>query len=152
MIECYNKYEKEILESISMFREEKNFNIYLYDNYLVHEELTFQQSGNIKIGCVDIKMHTIDILRILNSSNLLAIQDTATDERDIYKDTHVVNWFANCYSHKSIYEFDNYNMSSDSEEFQKTQALISKYNWYKLAIFKGWCSKKEYDDFMKNFE
>lgn len=152
MIECYNKYEKEILESLSQFRDKKNYNVYLFDNYLITTGKTFQTSGNVQLGVIDAKMGKVDKLRALERASLLAIQDTTVDDRDIYKDYSLLNWFGNKYYNSCKYENDRYNPLVNKEIASKEAQLISQYEWYQLAIFKGWCSKADYDAFMKSLK
>ena len=152
MIECYNKYEKEILDSLSKFREKKNYNVYLFDNYLITCNKVFQAGSHIQVGCIDAKMSKVEKLRALETSSLVAIQDTAVDDRDIYKDSSLLNWFGSKYSSSCKYENDKYNFLINREVASKEAQLISQYEWYQLAIFKGWCSRAEYNEFMKSLK
>lgn len=151
MIECYNKYEKEILNSISAFRERKNFNVYLYDNYLVTNQHTFQLDA-FTTGCIDTKMSKLNKLRTLDSMSLVAIQDTLLDNVNIYNDSSLVNWFGTRYKNKSIYEIDSYSFNISTMTASEESRLLAQYEWYQKAHFYGWCSNKEYEDFMKKFK
>ena len=48
-----------------------------------------------------------------------------------------------------INQFKNGNFVINKAEAEK---FAQKYLWYKKALFKGWCSRQEYDDFMKGIE
>lgn len=52
----------------------------------------------------------------------------------------------------SKYHINQFKRGNFELNKQRASELAKKYDWYRKAIFKGWCSKAEYDEFMKNFE
>jgi len=151
MIECYNKYEKEILESITPFRNRKNFNIYLFDNYLIRYKHTFDHS-NLTTGCIDVKMSKLNKLNTLNSSCLVAIQDALFKDVNVYDDPTLINWFDTKYKNKCIYEITTHDFKVDISKASEDSKLPAQYEWYQKAHFYGWCSNKEYEEFMKKYK
>ena len=66
-------------------------------------------------------------------------------------------WCNKTTDHKKLHLLSNYHINqfkkgNYSINKKRAKELSDKYDWYKKAIFHGWCSRKEYDDFMKNFE
>ena len=64
---CFKKYEKTILNSLSRFREDKNFNQYLYSFYQMMEYTILNIPS--KIGLYDINTENIDIIIKKNFSD-----------------------------------------------------------------------------------
>ena len=102
MEECFKKYENEIMDSLSQFREKKNFNIYLFGYYLIRNN--FQMADGVgSHRCLSSKTSDRDIGIILNSCNTVALQDD-NFEINLYEKYSLNNWFRNKYNFKSKYE------------------------------------------------
>lgn len=104
MKKCYEKHRQHILESISKFREIKNFNVYLYDNYLkgcgYQDVITDAHSKMIHSGA----SREYELAILCNTYyKIVCIEDTR-DDIDIYKDQTLKDFFKEKFFDKSNYE------------------------------------------------
>lgn len=110
-IACFNKYQAEILDSISCFREEKNINIYIFDCYAIKNRKNYPKEGIYDLFLSSYTEKSAwalmfnDNAAYLNQRkiNMLCIQDNSND-MNIYEDTHLNNYFKANYPDKSKYE------------------------------------------------
>lgn len=63
---CYNKYKNSILNSISKFREEKNYNQYIYSFYQMMEDTIFNMPQ--KLGIFSVKPNIVENILSKNFS------------------------------------------------------------------------------------
>lgn len=99
MISCFNKYKSIITDSITRFREEKNFNIYLYDYYDISNGDTFKSTIRPEMlfsNSVYIDFTDVDVV---------CFQDT-NENINIYENDDINNYFLKLYPNESEYEFD----------------------------------------------
>lgn len=105
MVDGFEKHKKELLNSISKFREEKNINMYFYDHYIIEEKRQEPKDLSVSIVAMNSNTSDKDKLEILNrGANLLAIQDTNTEDINIYDNYTLRLWFNKHYPIKSKYE------------------------------------------------
>jgi len=99
--ECYNNYEKDILDSLSQFRESKNLTCYLYSLYLY--KINLQENSNLLVGYLSSYSGDISINRVLNNFDTICINDTDSSI-DIYKNKVLNKWFHENFPYCSKYE------------------------------------------------
>ena len=104
MIELYNNKKQEINSSITKFRNEKNYTIYLYDFYLKSLGLVIDKtyksayhSSNASIGLIANTLINPDLYKII------CINDT-TEEYDLKREQSIEQQFNKKMSKKSKYE------------------------------------------------
>ena len=101
--ECFIKYKKEILSSISQFRSEKNLTCYLFSLYL--DKINKRTSSSLvnKVISSGYNSNLTVIRERLNSADMLCLNDTR-EEVNIYSNQEINKWFEQNFSHYSIYE------------------------------------------------
>lgn len=104
MIELYNNKKQEINSSITKFRDEKNYTVYLYDFYLKSLGLVVNKtyksayhSSNASIGLIANTLINPDLYKII------CINDT-TEEYDLKREQSIEQQFNKNMSKKSNYE------------------------------------------------
>mgnify|MGYP003329378471 CR=1 FL=1 len=104
MEECYHIYEARILNSITRFRSEKNFNVYLYDHYNI---INKKQRPRLYINYRYLQSRSPnDMIKSTltdNSVNMICINDTS-DLIDIYNNYYIRDYFSRKYKTISDYE------------------------------------------------
>ena len=90
--ECYNKYKKEIISSITKTRCKKNMNVYIYSYYLKKNNLCI--NSNIKLE--------LTFLYPSFKSDIICINDNY--RMDIYSDKYLNRKFKSFFTNKSKYE------------------------------------------------
>lgn len=104
--ECFEKYKDKILESITKFRDLKNYNVYIYDNYMIKNTDTLPRLGIISKtvhGAMSNKEISRRLADIGKAFNILNICDS-TDDVDVYEKDSLRGTFAKIYGYKSKYE------------------------------------------------
>lgn len=153
-IECFNKYKDEILESCTKFRDEKNFNIYLYDNYLIKNTnycRTEAMTLNICTKKLSILKQNLDCL----SSSIykfMNICDNAS-EINIYENKLLVNYFQIRYPKLSKYEVEYINVNikvSDNDLKDEASYASAKARVEKL-LERGWIDKAKAEDILSKY-
>ena len=86
MKDCYLKYEKQILNSITQFRDKKNLTVYLFSLYLAKNKLQTKSTVINKYLCSTSKM--IDIKNCFETADVICINDTDSTI-DIYSTPEV---------------------------------------------------------------
>ena len=104
MIELYNNKKQEINSSITKFRDEKNYTVYLYDFYLKALGLvvdktykTAYHSSNTSVGLIANTLINPDLYKII------CINDT-NEEYDLKREQSIEQQFNKYMSKKSKYE------------------------------------------------
>lgn len=104
--ECFDKYKDKIYASITRFRDEKNYNVYIYDHYMIRHTKTLprinivQRSVNGDTGEVNIS----NIMKNLGKTyNIINICDSR-DDVDVYKSKSLNEAFSKKFFRKSKYE------------------------------------------------
>ena len=120
IIECYNKYKKEIDKSISQFRTNKNYNIYLYSLYLIKNNL--QANSLLKENYIDNKSSK-ENFKLLDTYNkpVLCINDTS-EEENIYENKYLIWEFYQRFPNKSKYELYDMNKKPVKPEVEKSKS------------------------------
>lgn len=104
MINCYNKYEEQILSSISAFRTQNNFNCYIYSLYLdligkrKDSHITTAYIASDTFG----KMSELHINKLFKKQ-IMCINDNLAD-KNIYKDRLLLSYFYSMLDKKSKFE------------------------------------------------
>ena len=78
--EVYNKYEKEIKDSITRFRKNNNINQYIYTDYMIRNNLCCKKS--IKYSMYNSQTHIQRIIRFFTESTVPIMVWNSTDEND----------------------------------------------------------------------
>ena len=129
MRECFMKYEKQILDSISQFRTKDNYNIYIYDYYQYSKGVTCTHD-----------VPTAEAFYIRNNTDpeeelsgklrkhvfsILCVQDVMRD-RDVYSNTFLRAWFKGIFPGKAKYEDTERNIipPDKMEAINKTVARL----------------------------
>lgn len=94
--ECFNKYKKEIYNSITTTRSSQNFNVYLFVYYLDFLGLSERSSLSFKIFCC------WDMSAFIKIKDIVCINDNL--DINIYEDKRLNERFENLFSEKSKYE------------------------------------------------
>lgn len=97
--ECYFKFEKMIKNSITQFRDAKNYNCYLYSLYQKKKELVIKSDIIFKY----LKYYDKNIL---DKADTVCIND-ADVNRSIYDNSLLIDYFIKKYPNKSRYELNN---------------------------------------------
>lgn len=104
IIELYNNKKQEINSSITKFRDEKNYTVYLYDFYLKSLGLVVNKtyksayhSSNASIGLIANTLINPDLYKII------CINDTS-EEENLEKEEKLTKQFKICFPNKSKYE------------------------------------------------
>lgn len=104
--ECFEKHKDKILGSISKFRQENNYNVYIYDHYMIRYTKTLPRinlvARTINGSCSDdqIKRQLDGISKKFNVINIC----DSNDDVDIYKNKILNETFSKLLSFKSKYE------------------------------------------------
>ena len=104
--ECFEKYKDKILASITKFRDTKNYNVYIYDNYMIRNTTTLPRLGIIARtirGDLSYKEINSKLSNIGKSFNIINICD-ASDDVNVYDNESLKRIFREHYSFKSKYE------------------------------------------------
>ena len=104
--ECFLKYQDKILSSITRFRDEKNFNVYIYDNYMIRNTKTLPRLDLVQrtiTGCMTDAEIEKGIKGISKEYNIINICDSS-DGKDIYKVKCLNDLFSKTFPIKSKYE------------------------------------------------
>ena len=99
MIECFDKYKSEITQSITKFRDKKNFNIYLFGYYLKKLNLVLDSKIYFKM------MDNYDDIVLNGLSEIICINDNINDI-NVYEHPFILEWFEDNFPEKCIYEKD----------------------------------------------
>lgn len=104
MLELFTQKQQEILSSISKFRAENNFTVYMYDFYLKYKRLTIKKnysvvyhSSKASVGLIANTLINPDVYKIV------CINDTS-EEENLEKEEKLTKQFKICFPNKSKYE------------------------------------------------
>lgn len=107
MLELFTQKQQEILSSISKFRAENNFTVYMYDFYLKYKRLTIKKnysavyhSSKASVGLIANTLINPDVYKIV------CINDTS-EEENLEKEEKLTKQFKICFPNKSKYEVLN---------------------------------------------
>ena len=142
MKECYDEHEKEILNSITRFRDDRNYNCFIYSNYQAKKKLVKESKLVFNyLGMYD--------RRKLDSSDIVCINDHDTSS-SIYDDSSLIDYFNNKYLNQCIYE-SNGSAIFENRHLSITREVLKKKEWFEKAIWYGWVKKEEYEEFKKKY-
>ena len=127
IIECFNLYQKNILNSITRFRDYKNYNCYLYLEYLSKQNKLAESPLNILYCDAN---STIKKARSLANTQIVCLNDSK--ENNIYEDQLVNSYFAEKFPNKSIYELSDYTYKNkvNIAKYIKAQTKTGGYYLY----------------------
>lgn len=125
---CYNKYKAAINKSISRFRADTNFNVYLYLLYMFKENL--QIESNLKEDYLDSKAN-LNIFKLRNDpiKPVLCINDTS-EEFSIYDNKNLFWQFYSRFPKKSIYELNDFSKKPKNPHEQKSYGQSNTYLYF----------------------
>lgn len=125
MKECYDKYYLQITKSLTPFRDNNNYTIYLYDFYQMYTHYE-TNIDTIKTCTVNSTLTELRLVQILNGENdTVCIQDTSSD-MSIYDTEWLLSRFKKKFEAKCKYELpDVYSQLSD-EQLHKIELIVSK--------------------------
>ena len=104
--ECFERYKDKIYASISRFREEKNFNVYIYDNYMIKNTSTLPRINLVQktINGDTPDVYIRKLMETLGKTyNIINICDNR-DDVDIYRNRYLIEAFVKKFPLKSKYE------------------------------------------------
>ena len=116
MKKCYLNHEKEILNSISQFRECKNINIYVYSFYLA--SINKYIKSQLKTGYITSESINDDYLinNVIKNDQVVCFND-CDENVDIYQKLSF--YFNNLYPNKSKYELNDEQIKIQNKEETK---------------------------------
>jgi len=119
---CFNENKQNIYNSLSRFRETKNYTCYLYSLYLLKHNK--QAASNLKLGYLASNASTKTINNVLHSANMLCVNDTA-DGTNIYENESLRKQFKLNFNFKSKYELNDY---QDTVEVKPNEVISKQAN------------------------
>lgn len=120
MIECYNQYKDEINNSITRFRDKKNYNCYIYSLYLFKNNL--QEPSYLKY--IYIGSENSHQLMNIKATNMVCVNDCALDS-NIYASNKLQTIFYNQLPQQSKYELNDFS-TTRKNKFSKSSIMDRK--------------------------
>ena len=123
MVNCYKVHQDNILNSISQFREPKNFNVYLYTYDLKRKDKVVRPSPLKYLTRNSVKPIILALKN--NTKTTVCIQD-AEGDFNIYEDVELINAFKEKFPKKCKYENMNVFGGLTDKQLKQIDELASR--------------------------
>lgn len=142
MAACFKEHEESILKSMSMFREPKNFNVYLYTYDLMKKGRLIASDA---VSCITSDKPKSIVSSLEHSPKMnTCVQDTDTDgDANIYEDQGMVSAFRKMFGRRSRFEDPDVPGGITQEMLDKADSIASKMpenirEGVRKALLKSW--------------
>ena len=119
MVECFNRHKEAILKSISMFRETKNFNVYLYTFDLMRKGKIINEK-RVPSCCI----YSLTGALRMPTKMVTCIQDV-DGEANIYENKDLISLYKQKFTSISKYEDPTVLGGITEEQIQKVDYIVS---------------------------
>ena len=95
VMKCYKEHEQEIRESISMLRESKNVNVYLYDHYIINHHRQAPMAQRMPVGYICSGLLPSEIKARLGAKPDVVVVNDTDPKTNIYESRILKEIFEN---------------------------------------------------------